>query len=146
MAWDASDKVIGNFAAGLDKLAAHLKTNVARVGAQAMAQEVYVNAKLGAPVLEGGHVFYGTHGKYFFPAGTLRDAIYQVFSKDQSTADRSEYHVAWNHQKAPYGFMVEFGTVRAPAHPFLYPAYERARSALPGLANAAMASALKGIV
>ena len=36
---------------------------------------------------------------------------------------KATYHIAWNHQKAPYGFMVEFGTSRAPAHPFLRPAY-----------------------
>jgi HK97 gp10 family phage protein len=143
MAWDAPDKVSGSFSADLDAFAARLKSNVARVGAQAMAEEVYIEAKLGVPVLDGGHTFYGTHAKYFFPAGTLRDAIYQVFSKDKSSVDRAEYHVAWNHQKAPYGFMVEFGTVRAPAHPFLYPAYERAKQSLPAIANAAMAAALK---
>ena len=142
MAWNHSDKVSGDWAEGLDNFAAGLKSNVARAGAQAMAQEVYVEAKLTAPVLEGGHVFHGTHGKYFFPAGTLRDSIYQVFSKDNSTEDRKTHHVAWNHQKAPYGFMVEFGTSRAPAHPFLYPAYERTKSRLVSAAISAMSQAL----
>ena len=53
----------------------------------------------------------------------LRDSIYQVYSKDNSGQGKATYHIAWNHQEAPYGFMVEFGTSKAPAHPFLRPAY-----------------------
>jgi len=105
------------------------KTNkyVLRGGAQAMAQLFYDEARANAPVGNKGHWFYGTHQKYFFPAGTLKAAIYQVFSKDRSTGYRFAYQVSWNHQKAPYGFMVEYGTSRAPASPFMRPAYAAMR-------------------
>lgn len=105
-----------------------------RPAAQAGAEELYFEARLRCPVSDGAHVFYGKNSKktgvvYRFSPGNLRDSIYQVFSKDNSAEQgagygRVTYHVAWNHQKAPYGFMVEFGTSRAPAHPFLRPAYE----------------------
>ena len=102
----------------------------ARVAAQAGAEELYLEARIRCPVSVGAHYFYGSNSKksgqrYLFNAGNLRDSIYQVYSKDNSVEGvKATYHIAWNHQKAPYGFMVEFGTSRAPAHPFLRPAYD----------------------
>ena len=100
-----------------------------RPAAQAGAEELYLEARLRCPVSLKAHFFYGKNSKqtgvrYFFKPGALRDAIYQVFSKDSSFKGHATYHVAWNHQKVPYGFMVEFGTSRAPAHPFIRPAYD----------------------
>lgn len=102
-------------------------TNAIYAGAQAAAEVFYREAKLRAPVSASAHWFHGTHQKYLFRAGTLRDSIYQVQSKDNSSDSKAVYHVSWNHQKCPYGFMVEYGTSRAPAHPFLRPAYEAAK-------------------
>lgn len=102
----------------------------ARVAAQAGAEELYIEAKLRCPVSQDAHYFYGKNSKktgvrYLFKPGNLRDAIYQVYSKDNSKEGvMATYHVAWNHRKAPYGFMVEFGTSNAPAHPFLRPAFD----------------------
>jgi len=101
----------------------------ARPAAQAGAQIIYAAAKANVPVSKGAHWFNGTHSKYQFNAGTLRDSIYQVYSKDKSREGLATYHVAWNHKKCPYGFMVEFGTSRAPAHPFLGPAISEGRAA-----------------
>lgn len=140
-----SDRVTGDFDSALDAYAAGLKGNVARAGAQAMAQVVYDNARGLVPVSSAPHIFYGTHGRYPFRPGTLRNAIYQVFSQDNSSAAQKTYHVSWNHTKAPYGFMVEFGTSTRPAHPFLYPAYAMSRGSLLGVANATMAAALAGL-
>lgn len=96
-----------------------------RPAAAAGAEVLYNEAKYRAPVSKEGHWFYGTHNKYWFPAGTLKNSIYMVYSKDNSEAGKSAtFHVSWNHQKAPYGFMVENGTSRAPAHPFMRPAYD----------------------
>ena len=135
--------ISGNYAAGLDAFAK--KVNCLRfVGAQAMAQVVYNAAKQNAPVSEGPHVFYGTHASYHFKAGTLRDSIYQVMSQDNSVNGRAEYHVAWNHKKCPYGFMVEFGTSRSAAHPFLHPAYEQNKAQLFPAALAAMQAKFAG--
>lgn len=102
---------------------------VARPAAQAGAQVLYEEVKQRCPVSEAPHTFYGKYSKkngvtYHFAPGTLKNAIYQVFSKDNSGKGFATYHIAWNHRAAPYGFMVEFGTSRAPAHPFLRPAYD----------------------
>lgn len=103
------------------------KFNVAtRPAAQEGAEIIYRTAKLYCPVFEGedglsaSHYFHGTHAVYGpYKSGTLRDSIYQVFSKDNSFTDVSTYHVSWNKDKAPYGFMVELGTSRAPSHSFI---------------------------
>lgn len=124
-----SEKVTGNFESALDNFAQNLKEQVAPVGAQAMAQVVYDDAR--------NLVSENT--------GRLKNAIYQVHSKDKSVHGRSEYHVSWNHSKAPHGHLIEFGTSRAPAHPFLYPAFSHNKGTLPGIANNAMAAKLKEI-
>ena len=91
-----------------------------RPAAQAGAQIIYERARINVPVSSAAHKFYGTHKVYGpYSPGNLRDAIYQVFSKSKSYADRSTYHVSWNKDEAPYGFMVEFGTSKAPAHSFI---------------------------
>ena len=102
----------------------------ARVAAQAGAEEFYLEVRIRCPVSAEAHYFYGRQSKktgvrYLFQPGNLRDSIYQVYSKDKSIEGvKATYHIAWNHRKAPYGFMVEFGTPRAPASPFLRPAYD----------------------
>lgn len=103
----------------------------ARPAAQAGAQVFYDEVKRRVPKGNKGHWFHGTSfkltgQKYWFDAGTLSAAIYQVYSRDNSGPGLAEYHIAWNHKKAPYGFMVEFGTSKAPAHPFLRPARAKA--------------------
>lgn len=105
-----------------------------RPAAQAAAQLLYDEAKLRCPVSTEEHVFYGKNSKksgvtYTFQPGNLRASIYQAFAKDRSSEfgdgyRKATYHVAWNHKTAPYGFMVELGTSRAAARPFLRPAYE----------------------
>ena len=42
-----------------------------------------------------------------------------MISKDKSYKDVSTYQISWNKDKAPYGYMVELGTSRAPAHSFI---------------------------
>lgn len=101
--------------AEVDKL--HAAT---RPAAQAGAQIIYDRARINAPVSNDSHFFY-IRGKKYGPyaPGTLRDAIYQVFSKDNSYKDRSTYHISFNKDKAPYGFVVHNGTSRTAAHPFI---------------------------
>ena len=101
--------------AEVDKL--HAAT---RPAAQAGAQIIYDRARINAPVSNDSHFFY-IRGKKYGPyaPGTLRDAIYQVFSKDNSYKDRSTYHISFNKDKAPYGFIVHNGTSKTAAHPFI---------------------------
>lgn len=105
-----------------------------RPAAQAGAQIVYDFARRNAPVSERAHYFYGQASKDApkgekkaaaygpYQPGNLRDAIYQVYSKDNSGPHRAQYQVSFNFQKVPYGFMVEYGTSKAPARPFMRPA------------------------
>jgi HK97 gp10 family phage protein len=34
------------------------------------------------------------------------------------------YRVSWNKKKAPHGHLIEFGTSRTPAYPFIRPAFD----------------------
>lgn len=107
----------------------------AKVGSQIFYDQVKENFRANVQFSRKAHWFYGLASKaaatnkkayaYLFNPGTLYDSIYQVYSRDNSSDKRAVFHIAWNHQKAPYGFMVEFGTSRAPAHPFLNPAWSR---------------------
>lgn len=108
----------------------------ARPAAQAMAQVYYEAARNFAPVSEKAHYFYGTSfkktgvrygpdggtnmgpGRMYQP-GNLRNSIYQVFSKDNSGKGFAQYHVSFNYKKAPYAFMVEFGTQTSAPYPFI---------------------------
>ena len=91
-----------------------------RPAAQAGAEVIYQRARINAPVSDEMHYFH-IRGKKYGPyaPGNLRDSVYQVFSKSNSYKDVSTYHISWNKDKAPYGFMVEFGTSKAPAHSFI---------------------------
>lgn len=91
-----------------------------RPAAQAGAQIIYERAKALVPVSSAAHMFHGSHAIYGpYAPGSLRDSIYQVYSRDNSFRDVSTYHISWNSDKAPYGAMVEFGTSKAPAHSFI---------------------------
>ena len=102
------DLQLGGIEASLEKFFFFFKTTVIRAGSQAAAQVFYNEAKNRVPV----------------KSGTLKNSIYQVFSEDNSDKGKATYHVSWNRSKAPHGHLIEFGTSRAPAHPFLKPAYE----------------------
>jgi HK97 gp10 family phage protein len=110
--------------AKVDKL--HAAT---RPAAQAGAEIIYQRARLEAPVSADSHFFY-IRGKKYGPyaPGTLRDSIYQVFSKDNSYKDVSTYHISFNKSEAPYGFIVHNGTSRTAAHPFISKAVVETRS------------------
>ncbi len=117
----------------LGAVVAHCE-DAARPAAQAGAQVFYDRVRELVPTSLKDHWFHGTSfklngTKYWFEAGSLKYSIYQVYSKDHSGQGYATYHVAWNHQDVPYGFMVEFGTSRAPAHPFLRPARTSAKKA-----------------
>lgn len=129
----------------------HATEESIRPAAQAGAEELYFEARLRVPQSAQGHYFYGKNSKstgvkYYFDPGSLRSAIYQAYSKDNSGPLRATYHIAWNHQKVPYGFMVEFGTSRAPAHPFLRPAYAARREYALEIARAHLVTEVKKVL
>lgn len=91
-----------------------------RPAAQSGAEIIYQRARIEAPVSADSHYFY-IRGKKYGPyaQGTLRDSIYQVFSKDNSYKDVSTYHISFNKSEAPYGFIVHNGTSKTAANPFI---------------------------
>ncbi|NLX17625.1 MAG: hypothetical protein GXY45_11765 [Ramlibacter sp.] len=82
------------------------------------------------PASYAGALVYYSEVKMHVPrdSGLLADSIYMVHSEDNSTPGmRETYHVSWNKKKAPHGHLLEFGTSRMAARPFLRPAYEAAK-------------------
>ena len=131
-----------SLAADLDAITEAAREAV-RPAAQAGAQVYYDEVRARVPVSKRGHYFYGSSykksgQKYYFSPGSLKAAIYQVYSKDNSDENKATYHISWNHQKAPYGFMVqlEFGSRRGAAQPFIRPAYDAVRNAAVEAADA----------
>lgn len=119
-----------------------------RPAAQAGAEVYYDEVLQRVPISKKGHWFHGTSfklngTKYWYNSGALIRSIYQVYSKDSSSPEHAEYHIAWNHKKAPYGFMVERGTSKMPAHPFLRPAFDAKQQAAVQAAEAVYAFTLK---
>lgn len=128
----------GKFRATLKEFVNELRDDVeqaVRPAAQAGAQVLYEEVLKNVPVSTKPHWFSGrdyakTGKRYRFNPGTLRKAIYQVWSEDNSARFNHEYHISWNHQKAPYGFMVEYGTTRTAPVAFVRRAGEKMPAAL----------------
>jgi HK97 gp10 family phage protein len=117
-------KLTGDIARQLDAYQKHIQEEIIRPAAQAGAQVFYDEIKVRVPV--------GKPRKYKgkqINGGTLKASIYQVFSKKESSDIKKVYHLSWNHQKAPHGHLIEFGTSRAPAYPFIRPSYEAKKDA-----------------
>ena len=91
-----------------------------RPAAQAGIEVIYQRARINAPVSDKPHYFH-IRGKRYGPyaPGNLRDSVYQVFSKDKSFKDVSTYQVSWNKDKAPYGYVAEFGNSKEPSKSFI---------------------------
>ncbi|WP_367847005.1 HK97-gp10 family putative phage morphogenesis protein [Rhodoferax sp. WC2427] len=112
--------------AQLDALGGGLQATVRPV-AQAGAQVFYEEVRLRAPV---GTKVHGYKGKpKAFAPGNLRDAIYQVYSKDRSVEGKAYYQISFNRKKAYYGGFVEHGTAKTPAQPYIRPAYDTQKQA-----------------
>lgn len=86
--------------AGLDNLAADVQ-RATRPASGAAAKVLYDEVHKNAERFGEG---YPDTGK-----GLLKSAIYRVWAKDQSNAQRAVYRVSWNHTKAPHGHLVEYG-------------------------------------
>lgn len=110
---------------GLDGITAGANQET-RPAAQAGAQVFYDEVLLRVPV--NTKTIKKKSGKEILP-GALKRAIYQAFSQDNSSEERATYHISWNAKKAPHGHLIENGTSRAPAYPFIRPSYDAKASA-----------------
>lgn len=107
-------KLTGDVSHGLDKLAEKVQEKVLFSGVAAMAKVVYDAVLTNVPV----------------KSGLLKSSIYRVYSPERSTSQRKTYRVSWNKKKAPHGHLIEFGTSKNPAHPFIRPAFDRVNEAI----------------
>lgn len=111
-----NDQELNNFLKNLAEVVGNATRPVAQAGAEVMYQEARRLAPVGQREY---HYFYGTSWKptkgnikikYKFYRGSLRNSVYQAYSKDRSGPLYSTYHVSWNYEKAPYAGFVEWGT------------------------------------
>jgi HK97 gp10 family phage protein len=105
-----------NITAGLDRVENKVREKVLLSGAATMAKVIYDEAKLNA--------------SRNIKTGTLHDAIYRVYAKDKSSDSKVTYEISWNKTIAPHGHLIEFGTSRAPAYPFIRPAFDHIDQAI----------------
>mgnify|MGYP003587059508 FL=1 len=112
-----------------------------RPAAQAAAQVLYDEVLQRVPVAKRDKTLKS--GRVIKP-GALKAAIYQAYSGDQSTPSRATYHISWNAKKAPHGHLVENGTSRAPAKPFLRPAWDAKLQTAIDAANAKFQAEMRG--
>ncbi len=129
-----------------------LKQNT-RKAVQAGAQVYYDDVRARVPVSAEAHIFQskrrkdGTPGqKYLYYPGDLKRAIYQKYVPEQSGESTARYHISWRKtgpKAVPYGYMVEHGTSRTPAKPFLRPAYSAKRKEAVAATRAVLRKAWK---
>ena len=80
--------------------------------AEAGAKVIYEATLMETPRSDRGHWFTGSEGgkgRYWFPAGNLKNSIYSVLSKDNTGRGYTTFHISWNYKKAPYAYMVHNG-------------------------------------
>jgi HK97 gp10 family phage protein len=109
-------RLLGDLEGALNKLETRVRESVLISGAAAAAKVFYDEARSNAERNK--------------KTGKLHDAIYRVYAEDKSSDTTKVYQISWNRSKAPHGHLIEFGTSRAPAYPFIRPAFDRANDAI----------------
>lgn len=109
-------KLSGDLSGSLDKFAKDVREKVLFSGVAAMASVIYEAARTNAQANK--------------KTGLLQDSIYRVYSPEKSNDESKMYRISWNKKKAPHGHLLEYGTSRAPAYPFMRPAFDRVNEAI----------------
>lgn len=110
----------GDITSGLDKFDKQIRGEFLVSAAAAMARPIYDEVKLNTSGLRKG----GPGDPPGKVTGTLDSAVYRTFSQDRSSDEVKAYHVGVNKGKAPHWHLIEYGSSRAPAHPYLRPAFD----------------------
>lgn len=93
----------------LEQFAKDIQEKAIRPAAFAASKVLYAEMQIRVPVGE---------------TGNLKDAIYQYHNEKLSTDGKQIYSVGVNKRKAPHWHLIEYGTIRAPAYPFIVPTYD----------------------
>lgn len=120
-------KLTGDMAGSLDKFAKDVREKVLFSGVASMAKVIYDEVVINAEANK--------------KSGLLQSAIYRVFSPEKSGDNSKLYRISWNKRRAPHGHLIEFGTSRAPAYPFVRPAFDHMDAAI-AAGKTRMASAI----
>lgn len=115
----AEAKLNGDFEADLSKFEKTIQEKVLFSGAAEMGSFLAAEVRLNASPPRLGR-----------KTGNLSAAIYWAYSPERSTEGKKTYRISWNARKAPHGHLIEFGTSRAPAHPFVRPAFGKVHEAI----------------
>jgi len=113
MAITVQTKLTGDLSGALAKFERAVQEKVLISGAAAMAKVLYDQVKLNT-----------LPPNLYRRTGNLHDSIYRVYAEDRSSETSKSYQISWNKRTAPHGHLLEFGTSRAPAHPFIRPAFD----------------------
>ncbi len=112
-------KLTGDIETGLDKFAAEIQGSVILSGVAAMANVIYEEVKANTAPPRMGIV-----------TGTLHDAVYRVYAEDKSSDAVKIYRVSVNKRKAPHWHLLEYGTVKMRARPYIRPAFDHVQRAI----------------
>jgi len=128
---DIETKLTGDITSALDRYEQRIKQQVLLSGVAAMARVMYDEVKLNA----SGARKSGPGSPPGRVTGNLAKSIYRAYIPERSTDAVKTYVVTWRKgpaagDGAPHGFLIEFGTSRSPAFPFVRPAIARMNAAL----------------
>ena len=115
----------------------------ARPAAQAGAQVFYDEVRQRASMVGGEDAHSAPGTAPFVQSGKLRDAIYQAYVDKESGYLNAVYRISWNKKQAPHGHLLENGTSRMAARPFLRPSYDAVRSEAIRAVNARLKEEIK---
>lgn len=112
----------GDVFAALDKLGGQVAEDLIYSGTAAAAAVIRDEVKVNTTGVKEN-----TPG---IVTGNLNRSIYMAKDKGLSNTARAVYDVSWNKKIAPHGHLLEFGTSRAPAYPFVRPALAKLPAAI----------------
>lgn len=96
---------------------------------------------------EGAQVFYDRmKSNVPVKTGKLKSAVYQVYSQENSDNSRATYHISVNKKKAPHWHLIENGTSRMAARPFIRPTYTAVAKAAMRATRTRMLSEVKKVL
>lgn len=109
----------GDLERDLARFQQRVQEKVALEGVAAAAKVIYDEVKLNTSPPRMGRV-----------TGNLHNAIYRAYSPERSKDTLKVYRISWNKSKAPHGHLLEFGTSRMAAKPFIRPAADQMAEAI----------------
>jgi HK97 gp10 family phage protein len=111
----------GELDKALGKFEKDVRDKILFAGVAAIARVIYEEARMN---VSGARA----HPKVL--TGALRESIFRAYSERASNDDIKSYRISWNIKIAPHGHLIEFGTSRSPAYPFMRPAFAKMGEAI----------------